>query len=100
MEIRNNSDTLKAFLGVPSSPATSTQAVRNDDRSAVQTALAGDQAIVSQAGAEVSQVATQGGVRSEKVAAIQQALAAGTYSVPVGKVADKVIDAMLAGGLE
>jgi anti-sigma28 factor (negative regulator of flagellin synthesis) len=27
---------------------------------------------------------------------VQQALAAGTYSIPASKVADKVIDAMLA----
>jgi flagellar biosynthesis anti-sigma factor FlgM len=99
MEIRNNADALKALLGVSSSPVASRQAAKNGEGSAVQTALTGDQASVSQVGAEVSQVAAQDGVRSEKVAAIRQAVVAGTYSVAPGAVADKVIDAMLAGGL-
>src|SRR5579859_6632789 len=100
MEVRNSADALKAFLGVPSSPASTTHLGKSGDSSLAQTALAGDQATVSQVGAEVSQAVAQEGVRSERVAAIQQTLAAGTYGVPSGKVADKVIDAMLAGGFD
>jgi anti-sigma28 factor (negative regulator of flagellin synthesis) len=33
----------------------------------------------------------------ERVAAVQGAIAAGTYSVPASKVAGKVMDAMLSG---
>ena len=100
MEIRNNADALKTLLGVPSSPPASTYLAKNGDTGAAHPALGGDQATVSQAGAEVSQAAVQDGVRSERVAAIQQALSAGTYSVPSSQVAEKVIDAMLARGLD
>ncbi len=37
------------------------------------------------------------GVRTEKVTAVQPALAAGTYNVPASAVASKVMDAMLSG---
>ena len=36
----------------------------------------------------------------DRVAAIQQALAAGTYEVPATMVADKVIDSMIEAGLK
>ena len=61
--------------------------------------FAGDEATLSQAGTEVSQSASQEGVRADRVAAIQQAMAAGTYSVPASAVADKVIDSMMAAGM-
>jgi hypothetical protein len=38
-------------------------------------------------------------VRADKVAAVQAALAAGTYSVPASAVASRVIDSMLTAGL-
>jgi negative regulator of flagellin synthesis FlgM len=97
MEIRNNAEALKAFIGVSSPTSAQTQAIRNAESAASQAAFAGDQATLSDAGTEVSQAVATSGVRMEKVAAIQQALAAGTYSVPATKVADKVIDAMLGG---
>lgn len=99
MEIRNNADALKTLLNVPSSTATTPQPARQNPI-AMETALSGDQATVSQAGAEVSQTTVQDGVRADKVAAIQHAIAAGTYSVPAAKVADKVIGGMLTGGLD
>jgi anti-sigma28 factor (negative regulator of flagellin synthesis) len=36
-------------------------------------------------------------VRTDKVAGIQAALAAGTYGVPASAVASKMVDAMLGG---
>jgi negative regulator of flagellin synthesis FlgM len=100
MEIRNNTEGLKAFLGVSSTTCQETHPVRNGDSAAATEAFAGDKATFSQAASEVSQAAAQSGVRTEKVVAIQQALATGTYSVPASAVADKVIDAMLGGDLE
>ena len=99
MEIRSNTEALKAFLGVSSLASTQTQQVRSNENTAAQAAFAGDQATLSHAGAEVSQSAAQEGVRADKVASIQQALAAGTYNIPASAVAGKVIETMLAGGI-
>lgn len=96
MEIRNDGEALRAFLGVSSTPAP-THPVRNTDAAEVQSAFAGDEATFSHAATEVSQTVAQSGVRTEKVAAIQQALVSGTYNVPASAVAGKVVDAMLGG---
>jgi flagellar biosynthesis anti-sigma factor FlgM len=98
MEIRNNAEALKAFLGI-SSPATAKAIqTRGDESAAGQVAFAGDQATLSHAGTEVLQSASDASVRADKVTAIQQALASGTYGVEASAVAGKVIDAMLVGG--
>lgn len=99
MEILNNADAMKAFLGVSSPSSTQIPQTRSNESPAVQSAFAGDRATLSQAGTEVSQSADQAGVRSDKVEAIQQALAAGTYGVPASKVADKLIESMVTGGI-
>lgn len=99
MEIGKSAETLNAFLGLSSLGSAQMQSLRNTEVAASQFAFRGDQATLSQAGAEVSQSVSGADVRMEKVAAIQQALAAGMYSVPASKVADKVFDAMLTGGL-
>jgi len=99
MEIRNNADAMKAFLGVSSPSSTQISQTRSSESAAAEAAFGGDRATLSQAGTEVSQAADQAGIRSDKVAAVQQALAAGTYSVPASKVADKLIDSMVAGGI-
>jgi len=98
MEIRNDAEALKAFLGVSSPGLGKTHPIRNAGTAASQAALAGDKATLSQAASEVSQSIAEADIRMEKVVAIQQALAAGTYSVPASEVADKVIEVMLAGG--
>jgi flagellar biosynthesis anti-sigma factor FlgM len=97
MEIRNNAEALKAFLGV-STLSGNGQAARRTEMERSQAAFAGDEATLSEVGTEFSGAAGQQGVRMEKVVAVQQALAAGTYSVPASKVADKVIDAMFETG--
>ena len=99
MEIRNNAEALKAFLGVSSSALPQTSPSRSNEGAAAQAAFAGDQATLSHAGTEVSQSAAQEGVRTDRVSAIQQALAGGTYNVQASAVAGKVIDAMLGGGV-
>jgi len=54
-----------------------------------------DQATLSSAASAASAVAQDSDVRTDKVAAIQQALASGTYNVPASEVAGKMIDHML-----
>jgi flagellar biosynthesis anti-sigma factor FlgM len=99
MEIRNNAESLKAFLGVSAPGSTHASQVRSNEGTGAQAALDGDQATLSRAGTEVSESATTGGFRADKVAAIQQALAAGAYNVPAAAIAGKVIDTMLEGGI-
>lgn len=54
-----------------------------------------DQAQLSTAASQVAQSATDSDVRLDKVASIQSALQAGTYSVPASAVAQKVVDSLL-----
>jgi negative regulator of flagellin synthesis FlgM len=98
MEIRNNAEALKAFLGVSSSSSARESQALNNEEGTAQASLAGDRATLSHAGTEVSQAVSEGGVRMDKVAAIQRALAAGTYQVPAPVVAGKVIDSMIEVG--
>ncbi len=99
MEIRNNVEALKAFLGVSSSNAPRGSQAVNNEEGVAQASLAGDRATLSHAGTEVSQSVSEGAVRMDKVAAIQRALAAGNYEVPATMVAGKVIDSMIEAGL-
>jgi negative regulator of flagellin synthesis FlgM len=96
MDIRNGLDGLKSLLGA----APTAGAVKQQPRSgaaASESALSRDSATLSSAGNEVSQTASDSGVRADKVAGIQAALAAGTYSVPASAIASKVVDSMLGG---
>jgi flagellar biosynthesis anti-sigma factor FlgM len=94
MDIRSGLDGLKSLLGV-SLPEPAVAARDNTSRSADNKTLGADHATLSSAGSEVAQAAVDGGVRANKVAAVQSALAAGTYRIPSSAVAAKVIDSML-----
>lgn len=95
MDVSNSLDGLRSLLGI--SP-TDAPPARNGAAAAANRASS-DQATVSSAGSEVSQSATDDGVRAEKVASIHAALAAGTYNVPASAVASKLVDTMLGGGI-
>jgi negative regulator of flagellin synthesis FlgM len=97
MDTRNSLDGLKTLLGVPSTGSTKPQSAKNTPATEA-TGLAGDRATLSSAGSEVAQAATDSDVRMDKVAAVQAALAAGTFNVPASAVAEKVVDAMLGSG--
>ncbi|WP_109484646.1 flagellar biosynthesis anti-sigma factor FlgM [Occallatibacter savannae] len=99
MEIRNNAEALKTLLGVRSSEAAKGVRLKDSESSKPQTAFTGDEATLSGIGAAMQSSAGQDGVRLDKVAAIQQALASGSYKVEPSKVADKVVDAMLGANL-
>ena len=95
MDIRNSLDGLKSLLGV-SQPVQSTPSARGS-APASSSALGSDRATLSNAASEVLQSAGEDGVRMDKVAGIQAALAAGSYNVPPAAVASKMVDAMLGG---
>ena len=95
MDIRSSLDGLKSLLGVsqPAQPATAAKG----SATASPSALGSDSATLSSAGSEVQMTAGEDGVRMDKVAGVQAALAAGTYNVPPSAVAAKMVDAMLGG---
>jgi flagellar biosynthesis anti-sigma factor FlgM len=95
MDIRSGLEGLKSLLGVSlpepaAGPRDKTAPAHGD------AALGADHATLSSAGSEAAQAASDTGVRAGKVAAVQSALAAGTYKVPSSAVASKLIDSMLA----
>jgi negative regulator of flagellin synthesis FlgM len=93
VEIRNNLNNLNSIANVPA--AGNEPAAAQSDVPATHTEPATDRATVSAAGAQISQPGSDADVRWEKVAAIQQALADGTYDVPASEVATKMVDSML-----
>jgi len=96
MDIRNSLDGLKSLLGV-TPPATSAPHSAGATTTTGASGLGSDSATFSSAGSEVSLTAADSGVRSDKVASVQAALASGTYNVPPSAVASKMVDAMLSG---
>ena len=63
--------------------------------SAAPTAQKADQASLSATSSVISQALSSDDVRTEKVAALQQAIAAGSYNVSSSDVADKLIQSVL-----
>lgn len=100
MEIRNNAETLKAFLGVSETASSKSLGTSRTGTGEAPAAFSEDEATLSNLGTALNGAAAQEGVRPDRVAAVQQALAAGTYSVPSVKVADKLIEAMLITGTQ
>jgi anti-sigma28 factor (negative regulator of flagellin synthesis) len=97
MDIRSGLDGLKTILGVtPKAPAAPDRI--KGGQTAETSSLNNDSATVSSAASEVALTAGEGGVRPDKVAAVQAALAAGKYDVPASAVASRVIDSMLGRG--
>jgi len=96
MDIRNSLEGLRSLLGA--NPVVQ-PAPQNKSNAATVAggAFDSDRATLSSAGNEVAQAVSSEGVRTEKVAAVQAALAAGTYSVPASAVASKLVDAMMPG---
>ena len=96
MEIRSGFDGLSSLLGVNTTDAA---AGRGKGQAGGAGSLGSeDRATLSSTASQMAQASGDDGVRTEKVAAIQKALADGSYSVPASDVAAKMIDAMLAGG--
>ena len=94
MDIRSSLEGLKSLLGTPAATPAAAQQPKSG-ATAGGSALGSDRATFSSAGSEVSQTASDTGVRMDKVANIQAALAAGSYNVSAWAVASKVVDSML-----
>ncbi len=97
MDIRNSMDGLRSLLGVNPAVPSAPQG-KSSTSAAAGSAFDSDRATLSSAGNEVAQAVSSEGVRTEKVAEVQAALSAGTYSVSASAVASKMVDAMLNGG--
>lgn len=73
--------------------------VQGSGSSPVQDASAGgapvDVTELSSASGAITQALQGSDVRGDKVAALQQAIAMGTYNIPAADVADKLVNAML-----
>ena len=95
MDIRAGLEGLRTLLGVnqaaPAAPQSKASVAAQGSSSD------SDRATLSSAASEVSQAASDEGVRTDKVASVQAALAAGTYNVPASAVASRMVDAMLSG---
>jgi negative regulator of flagellin synthesis FlgM len=95
MDIRSSLEGLKSLLGTGAATSATPQATKSG-ATASGSALSSDSATLSSAGNQVSQSAGDAGVRMDKVASIQAALAAGTYNVSPSAVASKLVDSMLS----
>jgi negative regulator of flagellin synthesis FlgM len=94
IDMRSRVEELKSQLETPAlAPAVTPQP--KSEATTGGSALGSGQAAFSSAVSEVSPTAGDMGVRMDKVAGIQAALAAGTYNVSAAAVASRVVDSML-----
>ena len=77
----------------PAIPASTSDGVINEP--SIASVEHADQANLSSTGGLVAQALESSDTRSAKVASLQQAIAAGTYSVSSSDVADKIIQSLL-----
>ena len=100
MEIYNNVDNLRNLLGIGRADPAGGELRPSGRSAAAATEDAGgaDRATLSSAASEAAGMAGADGVRTEKVAVVQAALASGTYSVSSAAVASKLVDSMLGAG--
>lgn len=97
MVIHNNSNSVNSISNLTpaeNQPVSSVSAIQNN-APASGSAPTADRATVSAAGTGISQSSGGSDVRPEKVAAVQQALANGTYNIPAEAVASSVVNSML-----
>jgi negative regulator of flagellin synthesis FlgM len=84
-----------APAATPASQAAEAAAAANQHSTSVGKAAHADQANLSSAGGMIAHALEGSDVRSEKVAALQQAIASGSYKVSSSEVAGKMIQSLL-----
>ena len=94
MDVSSSLEGLKSLIGTEAAATVGAQQAKGSSTVAAG-AIGSDQATVSSAGSEISQMADNSDVRTDKVAGIQAALTSGSYDVPAAAVASKVVDSML-----
>jgi negative regulator of flagellin synthesis FlgM len=92
--IGNLQQVLSSIASTSTKPATDVDGGTNGDASA-QASVREDQANLSSTGGIMAQALEGSDTRSAKVAALQQAIASGSYSVPSSDVAEKMVDSLL-----
>jgi len=95
MDIRSSLDGLKSILNVSQSSSAAATQSSGSAATTNNNAWNMDEASLSNVGSAFSSASASDGVRMDKVAAIQQALSSGTYSVSATAVASKLVDSML-----
>jgi negative regulator of flagellin synthesis FlgM len=91
----NVNNSLQGMQQLFSSQEVARPAGQANASAASQPEAGSDHATLSAAASLAAAAAPDSDVRMDKVAAIQQALASGTYNVPASEVAGKMIDQML-----
>ncbi|HTW46813.1 MAG TPA: flagellar biosynthesis anti-sigma factor FlgM [Acidobacteriaceae bacterium] len=79
----------------PSQEIANTETAAPQHPGAAAVSVTADEATLSPAASMAAEAAQDSGVRMDQVTAVQQAIAAGTYSVPSSAVAGRIIDQML-----
>ncbi len=79
----------------PATPVSSVDSGSKETEGSIANVAQVDQTNLSFAGGLVAQALEGSDTRSAKVASLQQAIAAGNYSVSSSEVADKIIQSML-----
>jgi flagellar biosynthesis anti-sigma factor FlgM len=96
MNVSNDLNGLQSLL--PNQEVEKAQGGKSGGPAESAAASAADQATLSTAASAAARASADSDVRMDKVTQIQQALGAGTYSVPATAVADKMIGQMLGKG--
>lgn len=93
MNVNNNLQGLQQLFS--SDPVARAENAGGGSAAVAEVGGGSDQATLSSAASAAAQTAPDADVRMDKVAQVQQAVAAGTYQVPSSAVAEKMIGQML-----
>jgi negative regulator of flagellin synthesis FlgM len=88
-------DSISPSGAKPAIQANGSDGIANEGAGPIPQVEHADQTSLSSAGGLVAQALESSDIRSAKVASLQQAIAAGSYSVSSSDVADKIIQSLL-----